>query len=47
MATRLAPRRRRGFSLVETMVAMGVLAVGLLGMASMQVVAVRANPIGR
>lgn len=36
----------RGFSLVEAIVAMTVLAVGLLGMASLQIVGVRANQFG-
>lgn len=42
------PLRRapRGFSLIEAMVAMAVLAIGLLGMASLQIVGVRSNQFG-
>lgn len=38
--------RTRGFTIIEAMVALVVLAVGLLGLASIQVVAVKAASIG-
>ncbi|CAK0737766.1 type IV pilus assembly protein PilV [Gammaproteobacteria bacterium] len=36
-------KRPDGFTLVEVLVAMAVLSVGLLGLASLQIVALRAN----
>jgi hypothetical protein len=45
--TRPARPRRRGISLIEVTISLGVLAVGMLGMFHMQVVAVRANQFSR
>jgi prepilin-type N-terminal cleavage/methylation domain-containing protein len=40
-------RARRGFTLIEALIALAVMAIGLLGLASLQVVGVRANHFGR
>jgi prepilin-type N-terminal cleavage/methylation domain-containing protein len=40
-------RRDRGFSLIEAMVASVVMLIGMLGLAALQVVGVRANNIGK
>lgn len=47
MSRPLLRRRRRGFSLVETMIAMGVLAVGLTGMAALQIVGVKSAQMSK
>jgi prepilin-type N-terminal cleavage/methylation domain-containing protein len=44
---RPARSRRRGLSLLEVMIAMGILAVGMLGMLSMQVQALSSTSTGR
>lgn len=49
MSRPLPPRRRRaerGFSIIEAIIAMSILAIGLIGMAALQIVAVRANQFG-
>ena len=40
-------RHRRGFTIIEAMTAAAVLMVGLLGLASLQIVGVRSNHFGR
>lgn len=40
-------RSQRGVTLIESMIAMGVMLVGLLGMAHMQVLAVRSNAMAQ
>lgn len=42
-----APRVRRGFTLLETMIALSILAVGLLGMAALQIQAMEYAGRGR
>ena len=41
------PRSQRGFSMIEAMIAAIVMLVGLLGLASLQIVGVRSNHFGR
>jgi len=41
------PRHRRGFSLIEVMIALGILAFGLLTMSGMQIHAMRGGASGR
>ena len=43
MATHPSRRGERGFSLLESFIAMVVLLIGMLGVASLQIVGVRAN----
>jgi len=40
---RMTPKRSRGFTLVESLVALLVLSIGLLGVAAMQLMGLRAN----
>lgn len=42
-----APARDRGFSLIEAMVASIVMLIGLLGLAGLQIVGMRANNLGK
>ncbi len=42
-AMRRAPRRQRGFSMVEALVALVVLSVGMLGIASLYIVTLRSS----
>lgn len=44
---RIVARRRRGFTLVEVMISMGILAVAILGALQMQVMASKQNGLGR
>ena len=44
---RLSARHDRGFSLIEAMVASIVMLIGLLGLAGLQIVGMRANNIGK
>ena len=43
MIRRMKKNSEGGFSLLETIIAMGILAVGLLGMATLQLIAIRGN----
>lgn len=45
--SRRGPARRRGFTLIEVMISMSILAVGLLGVLQMQVLASAQNGIAR
>ena len=42
-----APRDERGFTIVETMVAIGIMAVAFLGMASVHAISARAQSLGQ
>jgi type IV pilus assembly protein PilV len=47
MSARRKPRAQRGFTIIEALVAAIVMLVGLLGLASLQIVGVRSNHFGR
>lgn len=42
-----APRDQRGFTIVETMVAIGIMAIAFLGMASVHAISARAQSLGQ
>ena len=42
-----APRDQRGFTIVETMVAIGIMVVAFLGMASVHAISARAQSLGQ